>query len=89
MLTGFLLEGERAYAGASQLFTRLERLGIPTAPYELPVPYILSPDELQYYVASLRNELRGKQPSEDLAAVKRICDSLNKWACDGLICHVI
>lgn len=89
MIKSFLLENERAYIGASNLFSKLKRLGVPIAPYEIPTPFIFKAEELEFYAESLLNELRGKPKTDEYYEVKRICKGLLKWAENGFICHVM
>lgn len=85
----FLLEGERAYCGASSLFEKLKRLGVDPTLYELPPHYIFRPKELHYYVDSVLNDLRGKPQDDDHLYIVRICESLKEWAEKEYIVHVI
>jgi hypothetical protein len=85
----FLLEGERGWIGASRFFEALEKLNISRILYSVPIPYVFSASELEYYVDTLENELRGKPINDYNLYIKQICSSLRKWALDGLVVHVI
>lgn len=85
----FLLERERAYIGAGSLFEKLARLGVDPVLYMLPLPYIFKPDELRYFVESIRNDLLGKQKGEDYDYVRQVCAGLMSWADREYIVHVI
>ncbi|BCS54091.1 hypothetical protein GSbR_41740 [Geobacter sp. SVR] len=85
----FLLDNERAWVGASQFYVALDKLGISPTLYALPIPYIFSADELQYYLDSLENELRGKPRNDYYSYVKERCVKLSEWASRGVIVHVV
>lgn len=84
-----LLDNERAYIGASSFFHKLEKLGVDPTLYVLELPFIFKPSELQYYVESIQNDLKGKKPGEDYEYVSRICKSLSAWAERELVVHVL
>lgn len=85
----FLLEGERGWCGASGFFAALTKLGVSPALYALPIPYIISADELDYYLDSLEHELRNKERNEYYLYIKRICGSLRKWSNNGYVIHIV
>lgn len=87
----FLLSNERAYVGASNLFDALEKLGVNTTLFTLPIPYILSSEELSYWLDCLDNELRSiRAPSlQYYDYVKQVSRALRKWADAGHIIHIM
>lgn len=84
-----LYEAERSWLGSSELYRALGKLGIDYRLYELPVPYILSADEVLYYVESILQDIRGKPESIYLDYVKDRCYALRRWAEAGYIVHVL
>ena len=89
MIFTTLYENERGWVGSSSFYEALGRLGIDYRLYELPVPYVLSADELNFYVESILNDLRGKCPSVFLDYVLERCKALKNWAAKGYIVHVV
>ncbi len=87
----FLLSNERAYVGASRLFEALEKLNVNTTLFTLPIPYILSSEELSYWLDCLDNELRGlRNPNlQHYDYVKQVGKALRKWADAGHIIHIM
>jgi len=85
----FLLEGERAWLGASQFYKALTRLNIPVEIYHLELPHIFSGEELDYYLDSLENDLRSADRTSDYYQyVKQICRKLREWTSKGYVIHV-
>lgn len=84
-----LYEGERCWLGSSEFYNALGRLGIDYRLYELPTPYVISADELNYYVESILNDIRGLPPSDYLDYIMVRCTSLKRWADKGFIVHVM
>lgn len=87
----FLLSNERAYVGASNLFEALDKLGVNTTLFTLPIPYILSSEELSYWLDCLDNELRSltKPNLQYYDYVKQISKALRKWADNSYVVHIM
>ena len=87
----FLLSNERAYVGASNLFSYLDKLGVNTTLFALPIPYIMSSEELSYWLDCLDNELRslGNPNQPYLDYVKQVSRALRKWADAGHVIHIM
>lgn len=87
----FLLSNERAYVGASNLFDALEKLNVNTTLFALPIPYILSSEELGYWLDCLDNELRSLRNANPhyYEYVKQVSRALRKWADAGHIIHIM
>ena len=83
-----LLENEKGYAGASHLYDKMRKLGINTALYELPVPFIFKPEEVFYWTDSLLNETRGCKFCEEVQYIERVCKALRGWAGKGYVVHI-
>jgi hypothetical protein len=84
-----LYENERVWIGSSEFYRSLQVLGIDVRLYELPVPFILNAEELQYYVESILADLKGKPQSEYLDYITQRCLALKRWAERGYIVHVL
>ena len=83
-----LLEGERGFLGASSLYEKIAKLNINPILYELPIPFIFSPEDVFFWTDSLLNEVRGCKYSEDVQYVERVCKSLRNWASKGYVVHI-
>lgn len=89
-----LYEGERAWIGATELYSALGKLGIDYRLYELPSHYpdgryVLKAEELNIYTESILNDLKGKPHTEQYEYVKQRCEALKRWAEKGYIVHVL
>lgn len=87
----FLLSNERAYVGASNLFDALDKLNVNKTLFTLPIPYILSSEELSYWLDCLDNELRSLyNPNQQYYDyVKQVSKALRKWSDAGHVIHIM
>jgi len=83
-----LLEGERKYCGATTLLSKLEKLNINPRRYELPRPYILTPQEVIYWADELMKEVNQKKHCEEVLYITKVCQSLRSWGTNGWLIHV-